>query len=219
MPSLLKVLRRSTHVCVHASVQRKTRNALRLKVYMAGCKALRRYLTRALTLLTGLSFLVVVTTLLAFGGGRPDQYWPFVFPAFVLGSAGAMLTYTHTNIAILQVAPASIAGTVGANFNGALELGSAVGFSAVGSIETSVEATHGGPKEYHGRAAAFLFLLGLVSLEIISVSSLYQTKTDHLPQPKSDNPVYDNTAVQQSKEQTDEMNDVNHGANMNNSPM
>ncbi|KAF8836849.1 hypothetical protein BDN67DRAFT_973657, partial [Paxillus ammoniavirescens] len=170
-------------------------------------------------ILTGLSFLVVATTLLAFGGGRPDQYWLFVFPALVLGSAGAMLTYTHTNIAILQTAPASMAGTVGAIFNGALEFGSAVGFAAVGSIETSVEATHGGPEEYHGRAAAFLFLLGIISLEIISVSSLYQTKTDHLPQPKSDDPVSDIAAVKQSKEETDESNDVNRGAKTNNSPV
>ncbi|KIJ09027.1 hypothetical protein PAXINDRAFT_172663 [Paxillus involutus ATCC 200175] len=113
----------------------------------------------------------------------------------------------------------SMAGTVGASFNGALEFGSAVGFAAVGSIETSVEATHGGPEEYHGRAAAFLFLLGIVSLEIISVSSLYQTKTDHLPQPKSDDTVYDNTAVQQSKGKTDKINDVNHGVKTSNSPV
>ncbi|KAF8836837.1 MFS general substrate transporter, partial [Paxillus ammoniavirescens] len=170
-------------------------------------------------ILTGLSFLVVATTLLAFGGGRPDQYWLFVFPAFVLGSAGAMLTYTHMNIAILQTAPASMAGAVGAIFNGALEFGSAVGFAAVGTIETSVEATDGGPEEYHGCAAAFLFLLGIVSLEIISVSSLYQTKPDHLPQPKSDDPVYDNAAVKQSKEKTDEINDIDHGAKTNNSPV
>ncbi|KIJ13575.1 hypothetical protein PAXINDRAFT_13539 [Paxillus involutus ATCC 200175] len=123
------------------------------------------------------------------------------------------------DIAILQVAPASMAGTVGAIFNGALEFGSAVGFSAVGSIEISVEATYGGPEEYHGRAAAVLFLLGIVSLEIISVSSLYQTKTDHLPQPKSNDPVYNNTAVQQSKDKTDEINDVNHGAKTSNSPV
>lgn len=32
---------------------------------------------------------------LAFADG-PERYWPFIFPAFVLGSAGAMLTYTHT---------------------------------------------------------------------------------------------------------------------------
>ncbi|KAF8840131.1 MFS general substrate transporter [Paxillus ammoniavirescens] len=151
-------------------------------------------------ILIGLSFLAVATTLLAFGGGQPDQYWPFVFPAFALGSAGAMLTYTHTSIAIFQAAPASMAGTVGAIFNGALQFGSAIGLAAVGSIETSVEATHGGPQEYYGRAAAFWFLLGIVLLEFISVSCLYQTKADHLPQPKFNEPVYDNAAVQQSKE-------------------
>ncbi|KAF8840134.1 MFS general substrate transporter [Paxillus ammoniavirescens] len=163
-------------------------------------------------LLTGLSFLIVATTLLAFGGGRPDQYWPFVFPAFALGSAGAMLTYTHTNIAIFQAAPASMAGTVGAIFNGALQFGSAIGLAAVGSIETSVEATHGGPQEYYGRAAAFWFLLGIVLLEFISVSCFYQTKTDHLPQPKFNDLVYDSAAAKQSKEKTDEINDINHDA-------
>ncbi|KIJ09573.1 hypothetical protein PAXINDRAFT_17332 [Paxillus involutus ATCC 200175] len=162
-------------------------------------------------ILTGLSFLVVATTLLAFGGGRPDQYWPFVFPAFALGSAGAMMTYTHTNIAIFQATSASMAGTVGAILNGAFLFGSAIGLAAVGSIETSVEATHGGPQEYHGRAAAFWFLLGIVLLEFISVSCFYQRKTDHLPQPKFTDPVDDNAAVQQSQEKTDGINDINHG--------
>ncbi|KIJ11564.1 hypothetical protein PAXINDRAFT_15560 [Paxillus involutus ATCC 200175] len=160
-------------------------------------------------ILTGLSMLVVATTLLALGGGQPDQYWSYVFPAFALGSGGAMLTYTHTNIAIFQVAPASMAGTVGAMLNGALQFGSAIGLAAVGSIETSVEATHGGPEEYYGRAAAFWFLLAIILLEIISVSCLYQRNTDHLPQPKFDG---DNTAVEQSKEKADEINDVDHGS-------
>ncbi|KIJ13611.1 hypothetical protein PAXINDRAFT_44947, partial [Paxillus involutus ATCC 200175] len=128
-------------------------------------------------ILTGLSMLVVATTLLALGGGQPDQYWSYVFPAFALGSGGAMLTYTHTNIPIFQVAPASMAGTVGAMLNGALQFGSAIGLAAVGPIETSVEATHGGPEEYYGRAAAFWFLLAIVLLEIISVSCLYQRST------------------------------------------
>ncbi|KAF8840096.1 MFS general substrate transporter [Paxillus ammoniavirescens] len=163
-------------------------------------------------ILTGLSFLVVATILLAFGGGRPDQYWPFVFPAFVLGSAGAMMTYTHTNIAIFQAAPASMAGTVGAILNGAFLFGSAIGLAAVGSIETSVEATHGGPQEYYGRAAAFCFLLGIVLLEIISVSCFYQRKTDHLLPPTFTDPVGDNAAVQQSQEKADRINNVKHDA-------
>ncbi|KAF8835591.1 hypothetical protein BDN67DRAFT_415001 [Paxillus ammoniavirescens] len=123
------------------------------------------------------------------------------------------------SIAILQVAPTSMAGTVRSIFKGALEFGSAVGFAAVGSIETSVEATHGGPEEYHGRAAAFLFLLGIVSLEIISVSCFYRRKTDYLLPPELTDDLYDNIAVQQSKEKADEINDVNHGAKTSNSPV
>ncbi|KAI9059413.1 MFS general substrate transporter [Trametes sanguinea] len=116
---------------------------------------------------------LVATVLLAFAD-RPDRYWPFIFPAFVLGSAGAMLTYTHTNIAIFRTTPASMAGTVGAIFNGALQLGSAVGISAVGSIESSVEATHGGPQSYAGRQAAFWFLLAIVSVELLSMLVFYR---------------------------------------------
>ncbi|KAG1841900.1 major facilitator superfamily domain-containing protein [Suillus subalutaceus] len=91
-------------------------------------------------ILTGLSFCMVATVLLALGGGNPQDYWSYIFPAFVLGSAGAMLTYTHTNIAIFQAAPSSMVGTVGAIFNGALQFGSAIGLAGVSSIETSVEA-------------------------------------------------------------------------------
>lgn len=65
-------------------------------------------------------------------------------------------------------------GTVGAIFNGALQLGSAVGIAAVSSIETSVEATHGGPTEYHGRAAAFWFLLGIVCAEALAILIFYK---------------------------------------------
>ncbi|KAF9242845.1 major facilitator superfamily domain-containing protein [Melanogaster broomeanus] len=161
-------------------------------------------------ILTGLSLVAVATTLLALGGGQPDQYWPFVFPAFSLGSAGAMLAFTHTNIAIFQAAPASMAGTVGAIFNGALQFGSAIGLAAVSSIEASVEATHGGPQENYGRAAAFWFLVAFVSLEFTSVSCFYHRKTDHQPQPKSRD--YNNTAGQQPSEKTDEVGDLSNDA-------
>ncbi|KAG2065909.1 hypothetical protein BDR04DRAFT_1059992, partial [Suillus decipiens] len=94
-------------------------------------------------ILTGLSFCMVATVLLALGGG-PQDYWPYIFPAFSLGSAGAMLTYTHNRIAVFQSTPLSMASTVGAIFTGALQFGSAIGLAGVTSIETSVEAIHGG---------------------------------------------------------------------------
>jgi hypothetical protein len=82
-----------------------------------------------------------------------------------------------------------MAGTVGAIFNSALQSGSAIGLAAAGSIETSVEATHGGPVEYAGRAAAFWFVLGIVALEFIAVSIFYDRSTDHKTQPEYDEPM------------------------------
>lgn len=67
-----------------------------------------------------------------------------------------------------------MAGTVGAMFNGALQLGSAIGMAAVTSIETSVERVHGGFYEYNGRAAAFWFLLGVLALQATAVSVFYR---------------------------------------------
>ncbi|KAG1743460.1 major facilitator superfamily domain-containing protein [Suillus lakei] len=144
-------------------------------------------------ILTGLSLCMVGTILLALGGGRPENYWPYVFPGFVLGTTGSMLTFTHTNIAIFQAVPSSMAGTVGAIFNGALSFGSAIGLAVVSSIETSVEATHGGSHEYAGRTAAFLFLFGIVALESISISIFYDRSTDHKPQPQHRSSLSDTT--------------------------
>ncbi|KAG9310787.1 major facilitator superfamily [Chiua virens] len=132
-------------------------------------------------ILTGLSMVAVGTALIAVGGSQPEDYWTHVFPAFIIGSAGTMLTFSHTNIAIFQAAPASMAGTIGAIFNGALQIGSAVGLAAFMSIETSVEARHAsdGTQEYAGRAAAFLFLLGIVLVEMLCVACFYKRETEH----------------------------------------
>ncbi len=78
------------------------------------------------------------------------------------------------SIAIFRTSPTSMAGTVGAIFNGALQLGSAIGISAVGSIETSVEARNGGSQSYAGRAAAFWFLLAIVGIEWVALLVFYR---------------------------------------------
>ncbi|TFY56515.1 hypothetical protein EVJ58_g7592, partial [Rhodofomes roseus] len=129
-------------------------------------------------ILFGESMLVVATILLAFADG-PDKYWPFVFPAFVLGSGGAMLAYTHTNIAIFRTSPSSMAGTVGAIFNGALQLGSAVGIAAVDSLEESVQEQYPNTP-YVGQRAVFWFLLGIVCIELVAMAIFYRTDCDLL---------------------------------------
>jgi hypothetical protein len=82
-----------------------------------------------------------------------------------------------------------MAGTVGAIFNSALQSGSAIGLAAASSIETSVEATHGGSHKYAGRAAAFWFLFGIVVLEFIAVSIFYDRSTDHKTLPEYNEPM------------------------------
>ena len=72
-----------------------------------------------------------------------------------------------------------MAGTVGAIFNGALQLGSAVGIAAVSSIEQSIEARTGDPAGYAGRAAAFWFLLGIIGVEIVSLLVFYRVEAEH----------------------------------------
>ena len=78
------------------------------------------------------------------------------------------------SIAIFRTSPASMAGTVGAILNGAIQLGSAVGISLVSSIESSIEDKDGGPAQYTGRAASFWFLLGVVVVELIAMLVFYR---------------------------------------------
>ena len=46
-------------------------------------------------MLFGETLAIVATVLFTFAD-RPERYWSYTFPGFVLGSAGAMMTYTHT---------------------------------------------------------------------------------------------------------------------------
>ncbi|RDX44326.1 MFS general substrate transporter [Lentinus brumalis] len=134
--------------------------------------SLSRVINPKWIILFGEGLCIISTTLFALAD-TPDKYWSYIFPALVLGSSGAMLTYTQTNIAMCRTSPPSMAGTVGAIFNGALQLGSAVGVSAVGSIEASVDATHGS-QSYAGRAAAFWFLLAVVGVEFVCMLAFYR---------------------------------------------
>lgn len=57
--------------------------------------SLSRFINSKWIILTGEGMCIIATILFAFADS-PDKYWPYIFPAFVLGSGGAMLAYTHT---------------------------------------------------------------------------------------------------------------------------
>jgi hypothetical protein len=78
------------------------------------------------------------------------------------------------SIAIFKTTPPSMKGTVGAIFNGALQLGSAIGISAVTAIQVSVDAKSGRVGGYDGRAAGFWFIVGIICVEAIAVFLFYR---------------------------------------------
>ena len=70
-----------------------------------------------------------------------------------------------------------MAGTVGAIFNAALQLGSALGVSIVTSIQTNVDMTHPGSSpsdKYSGAGAAFEFFLAVLVLATICITIFYR---------------------------------------------
>ena len=98
-------------------------------------------------LMTGSLLLIPATILLPFAtslSSAQSHYWPIVFPAFLIGTAGATLLFNNTNIAMFRHTPPAMAGTVGAVFNAALQVGSAVGIAAITSIQTNIDAQTGG---------------------------------------------------------------------------
>lgn len=141
--------------------------------------------------------LVFVATILLATADSPHKYFSHVLPAFIVGSTGVMLVCTHANIALFRTTPASLAGTVGAVFNGALQLGVAIGISAMSSIQNSIEAklphmlvpgpSGGHPvsvtTSYQGRADAFWFILAVVGVQFISMLVFYRVEAEHGPMP------------------------------------
>ncbi|CCO30868.1 hypothetical protein BN14_04900 [Rhizoctonia solani AG-1 IB] len=128
-------------------------------------------------ILGGLIAAFIATILLPFSDRPHDRYWPLDFPAFIIGTAGTSIAFVLTNINIFRTTPSRYAGTVGAVFNAALQLGSAIGTSATTSIQASVDARNIGKEGttgFEGRSAALWFLLAWVGLEIIGVAVFFQ---------------------------------------------
>ncbi|KAG8750828.1 hypothetical protein FRC14_000185 [Serendipita sp. 396] len=171
------------------------------------------YFSHRVILISGLLLSIVATILLPFADS-PDMYWPIVFPAFTLGTVGMMVIFANSSIAIFAYTPPSVAGTVGAVFNCALQLGSAVGLAAVSSITTSIDERNAGRLEipvtewsrhldeitkpmwrlaFKGRAASYWFLLAILVLLLVAVFAFF----------KADVPVHHEDQGQATKAKQD----------------
>ncbi|TFK61364.1 MFS general substrate transporter [Pluteus cervinus] len=143
-------------------------------------------------LLLGALILMFIGTILLPFADRPSRYFPLVFPAFCIGTAGTIITFTTVNIALFAVTPPHLAGTVGAIFNCALQLSTAVGSAAITSIQTSVQESHGGPTGYQGRAAGFWFLTACVAIETVALVVFWKNPPQAVskePEEKTDGTV------------------------------
>ncbi|KAF8605945.1 MFS general substrate transporter [Ceratobasidium sp. AG-I] len=130
-------------------------------------------------ILGGLIFALIATALLPFSAKLEDRYWPLDFPAFVIGTIGTTFVFVFTNINMFRTTPARYAGTVGAVFNAALQLGSAIGTSATTSIQASIDAR--GPRDgtgFEGRSSALWFLFAFIAVEIIAVAVFFERSVE-----------------------------------------
>ncbi|KAG8806688.1 hypothetical protein FRC18_005971 [Serendipita sp. 400] len=106
-----------------------------------------------------------------------------------------VIVTSNSSIALFAYTPPSVAGTVGAVFNCALQLGSAVGLAAVSSITTSIDGRNAGRLEslvaewrehldeitkpmwklaFNGRAASYWFLLAILVLLLVAVFASFK---------------------------------------------
>lgn len=99
----------------------------------------------------------------------------------------AKLTTPFNSVAVFEATPPSMAGTVGAIFNCALQLGAAVGISAVTSIETSIERKFAeGFSSYEGRRAAYWYIFAMAAILLLATGVFYRS-TPQATEPESNN--------------------------------
>ncbi|KZT54217.1 MFS general substrate transporter [Calocera cornea HHB12733] len=127
-------------------------------------------------ILAGFVLMIASSVLLPFARGM-DNYWRLLFPAMLLGSAGASLVFVNCNIAIFRTTPKNRSGLTGAALNSALQLGCVITVAAVTGITTSVnERMPGDP--YNGVSASFWWLLACTVLEAVLVAVFYKEGRD-----------------------------------------
>ncbi|KAJ7484313.1 major facilitator superfamily-domain-containing protein [Mycena latifolia] len=93
-----------------------------------------------------------------------DHYWCFAFPGFLLGTAGAALIYTATNVALLANTPRDVSGIVSAMFTCVLQKGGAGHRRDDPDVYPDKrEASHGGPTAFTRRTTGLWFLLAFLA--------------------------------------------------------
>lgn len=81
--------------------------------------------------------LAIVGLVLFSRGATGTDYWRFVFPASIEGSAGMMMVFTGVNVGVMTSVPPEQSGVAGAMLQVAFQVGSAVALSIQAGLFTS----------------------------------------------------------------------------------
>jgi len=152
-----------------------------------------KYRLKPLILIGG-GCLLVANVLLPFAD-RASLYWPLCFVGFIFAGVGSVFINGSVSIAFFRYSPPSEAGMIGAIFNSALQLGSAVGTAVTTSIQSGIDSKEPDPAtSYKGRAAGMWFLLGVLVVEMVAVVFFFreekpQTKDGELMSEKNNTDV------------------------------
>lgn len=96
-----------------------------------------------------------------------EEYWRYLFPAFIVGSGGMSLVFTATNVGVMTSAPPDMAGVAGAVLQVAFQIGSTVGLSVQAGLLTVGEWPH-------NVKASFYFQMGWCALWLVLFLALYR---------------------------------------------
>ncbi|KAL1407902.1 hypothetical protein Q8F55_007338 [Vanrija albida] len=100
-----------------------------------------------------------------------DNYWRWLFPAFIIGSGGNMACFSAVNVAIMVSSPPEMAGVTGAVLQVSLQVGVAVAFAVQAGLLT---VNPGGISNVDNIHASFYFQLGWILLWLIGFMALYR---------------------------------------------
>nr|XP_019046433.1 hypothetical protein I302_05182 [Kwoniella bestiolae CBS 10118]OCF25363.1 hypothetical protein I302_05182 [Kwoniella bestiolae CBS 10118] len=89
----------------------------------------------------GMILIDIALILMVFSdGGEGNKYWRFVFPAFVLGGFGAMITHYTTAISIVTYSPPEGAGVSGTFINTVAQIGASLALSVQAGLQDTSDA-------------------------------------------------------------------------------
>ncbi|EIW68412.1 hypothetical protein TREMEDRAFT_32556 [Tremella mesenterica DSM 1558] len=114
-------------------------------------------------LLGGVSYILMIFT--PNGDVHHNEYWRWTFPAFIIGSGAAMMSFLGTNITVMTSVPPQMSGVAGALLQVSLQVGAVIGLSVQAGLLTREPGSF---MNYANVQASFWFQAGWSFLNMIA---------------------------------------------------